>query len=72
MSKEEIVLSLKEIKGKYHEAKLERLKKGYPLKFKRTSPRDPEKEEVLLEWLLKNIPPDEDILSGKAFEELFR
>ncbi len=72
MSEKEIVLSLKEIKKKYHEAKLERLKNGYPLKFRRTKPRDPEKEKALLEWLLKNTPPAEDILSGKAFEELFR
>lgn len=70
--RKEIVLSLEEIRRKRYEAKLERLRRGYPLRFKRTRPRDPGKEEAFVEWLLRITPPARDILSGKAFSELFR
>ncbi|QWK20610.1 MAG: hypothetical protein KNN13_04645 [Hydrogenobacter thermophilus] len=68
----EKVLSLEEIEKRYFEEKLNRLREGYPLKFRRTKPRDPRKREAMVKWLLRVIPPAEDILSGKAFEELFR
>lgn len=68
----EKVLSLEEIEKRYFEEKLDRLRKGYPLKFRRTKPRDHHKREAMIRWLLEVIPPPEEILSGSAFEELFR
>lgn len=67
MPKKEIVLNLKEIKRKRYEARLKRLRCGYPLKFKRTRPRDPEKEEALLEWLLR-VTPRRGHTFGKGFQ----
>ena len=72
MQEKEVVLSLKDIKKKRHEAKLEMLRLGLPIRRKRSFPRDPEKREALLEWLLRATPPAEDILSGKAFSGRFR
>lgn len=60
-------LSLKNIKKQIFKEKLNRIKQGYPLIFKRTKPRDPEKEKALLEFWLRTTPSAEDILSGKAF-----
>ena len=72
MSGKEIVLSLKDVQRKRHEAKLEMLRLGLPIRRKRSFPRDPEKRKALLEWLLEVTPPAKDILSGKAFSERFR
>lgn len=72
MRKKEIILSLKEIHRRRYEARLERLKLGLPLRRKRSFPKDPEKREAVLEWLLRITPPAEDILSGKAFSERFK
>ncbi len=68
---QKIVLSLKEIKPAYTQAKLERLQKGYPLKFKRTRPREKFKKGELVKFLLNITPPAENILSGRAFSKLF-
>lgn len=65
-------INLKRLKRTAFQEKLNRLKKGYPLTFKRTKPRDPEKEKALLEFLLRTTPSAEDILSGKAFRRFFR
>ncbi|WP_461828703.1 hypothetical protein [Aquifex sp.] len=70
--KREVILSLSKVDEEYKKAKLERLKKGYPIKFKRTKPREKFKKEALVEFLVKITPPAKDILSGKAFSELFK
>ena len=70
--KREVILSLSKVDEEYKKAKLERLKKGYPIKFKRTKPREKFKKEALVEFLVKITPPAKDILSGEAFSELFR
>ncbi len=72
MRKKEIILSLEEIHRKRYETRLERLKPGLPLRRKRSFPKDPEKREAVLEWLLRITPPAENILSGKAFSERFK
>jgi len=72
MSEREITLSLKDIHRRRHEAKLEMLRLGLPIRRKRSLPKDPEKREALLKWLLRITPPAKDILSGKAFSEMFR
>ncbi|MGD1075336.1 MAG: hypothetical protein ABR903_04570 [Thermodesulfovibrionales bacterium] len=53
------------------EAMLERLEMGYPLKFKDMRSRDSDKAEALVKFYIKTTPPAEDILSGKAFRNLF-
>ncbi len=68
----EIILSLEEVRKRYYREKLERLRSGYPLKFRRTRKRNPFKSDAMVEWLLRITPPAEDILSGKAFSELMR
>ena len=45
---------------------------GYPLKFRDMRPRDKVKADRLVEFYVKTTPPAKDILSGKAFRELFR
>ena len=52
---------------KEFQERLERLRLGYPLSFKRTKPRSPEKKEYMIRLLLRATPPPEEILSGKAF-----
>ncbi len=68
----EINISLEDIRRGYYEEKLKRLEMGYPLKFRRTRPRDPFKSKAMVEWLLRITPPAKDILSGEAFDRLFR
>jgi hypothetical protein len=51
---------------------LQRLEMGYPLKFRDMRPRDRGKAAQLVEFYIKTTPPAKDILSGKAFRELFR
>ncbi|GAB6065821.1 hypothetical protein JCM9492_09130 [Aquifex pyrophilus] len=70
--KKEITLNLEKIEKEYNKVKIERFKKGYPLRFKRTRPREKFKSDALIEFLLKITPPAKDILSGKAFSELFK
>ncbi len=70
--KKEIVLSLNKVEEQYKKAKLERFKKGYSIKFKRTKPREKFKREALVKFLIKITPPAKDILSGKAFSKLFK
>ncbi|WP_164930554.1 hypothetical protein [Aquifex aeolicus] len=70
--KKEIVLSLEKIDEEYKNARIERFKKGYPIKFRRTRTREKFKSDTLVEFLVRITPPAEDILSGKAFSELFR
>jgi hypothetical protein len=53
-------------------AMLERLQMGYPLKFRDMRPRDKDKTARLVEFYIKTTPPAKDILSGKAFRELFK
>jgi tRNA A37 N6-isopentenylltransferase MiaA len=53
-------------------AMLERLQMGYPLKVKNMRRRDKEKTARLVEFYVKTTPPAKDILSGKAFRELFK
>lgn len=68
----EISISLENIRQRYYEEKLKRLEMGYPLKFRRTRPRDPFKSKAMVEWLLRITPPAKVILSGDAFDRLFR
>jgi len=70
--KKDMVLSLKDIQRRRFEEKLWRLRNGLPLKPKRTKPRDPEKSEAYIDFLVRTTPPAKDILSGKAFSELLR
>jgi predicted ATP-dependent protease len=72
MKEKKTTLSLKDIERLYFEEKLRRLQGGFSLKLKRTKPRDPEKRQALIEFIIKSIPSAQDILSGKAFSELFR
>jgi len=51
---------------------LELREKGFKLKHKRTRPRDPEKQKLLIEFALSQIPPVDDILSGKYFREILK
>jgi len=67
-----IILNFKDIAKQRHSAKREKLKFGLPLKRRRFFPRDPEKAEALLKWLLRVTPPGRDVLSGKAFSEIYR
>lgn len=68
----EINISLEDIRQRYYEEKLKRLEMGYPIKFRRTRPRDPFKSKAMVEWLLRITPPAKDILSGEAFDRLFK
>jgi len=70
--RKEIILNLEKIEEEYKKAKIERFKKGYPVKFKRTKPREEFKRDALMEFLVRITPPAKDILSGKAFSELFK
>ncbi len=70
--KKRIIISLETLDEEYKKEKLFRFKSGYPLRFKRTKPRDEEKRKALIEFLIKVTPSAEDILSGKAFSELFK
>ena len=65
-------LSFSEIEERYKKESLERVKKGYPIKFKRTKPREEFKEKTLVEFWIRTTPPAKEILSGKAFSKLFR
>ena len=69
--KKEITLSLEKIAEEYKKAKIERFRKGYPIKFKRTKTREKFKTKALVEFWIKVTPPAKDILSGKAFSKLF-
>ena len=51
---------------------LELKEKGFKLKHKRTRPRNPEKQKLLVEFALSQIPPADDILSGKYFREILK
>ena len=68
----EISISLENIRQRYYKEKLKRLEMGYPLKFRRTRARDPFKSKAMVEWLLRITPPAEEILSGEAFDRLFK
>ncbi len=68
----EIHLRLEDIRNRYHREKLQRFLQGYPLRFKRTRPRDPFKSKAMVEWLIKTTPPAQEILSGRAFSKLFK
>ncbi|RUM31377.1 MAG: hypothetical protein DSY42_02870 [Aquifex sp.] len=70
--RKEIILNLEKIEEEYRKAKIERLKKNYPVRFKRTKPREKFKRDVLIEFLVRITPPAKDILSGRAFSELFK
>jgi len=70
--KREKILRLESVSEEYKRAKLERFKRGYPLKFKRTKPREKFKSKALLNFFLRTTPPARDILSGRAFSELFK
>lgn len=65
-------VDINDLSKKRFRAMLERLEMGYPLKFRDTRPRDREKAAQLVEFYIKTTPPAKDILSGKAFRELFR
>ena len=68
----EIILNLEKIEEEYKKAKIERFEKGYPLKFKRTKPREKFKSDALVEFLVRITSPAQDIVSEKAFSELFK
>lgn len=68
----EITLRLNDLKNIYFKEKLNRLNSGFPDRFKRTKPRDREKEKALLNFLLRVTPPAEEILSGKAFKKIMK
>jgi hypothetical protein len=65
-------VDINDLSKKRFSAMLERLNMGYPLKFKDMRPRDRDKAAELVEFYIKATPPAKDILSGKAFRELFR
>ena len=65
-------VDINDLSRKRFRAMLERLEMGYPLKFRDMRPRDREKATQLVEFYIKTTPPAKDILSGKAFMELFR
>ncbi|NPA54679.1 MAG: hypothetical protein GXO21_08460 [Aquificae bacterium] len=51
---------------------LERRKKGLKIRYKRTKPRDSEKWKELKKFILSQLPPADDILSGKYFKNLLK
>jgi len=65
-------VDINDLSEKRFSAMLERLEMGYPLKFRDMRPRDRGKAAQLVEFYIKTTPPAKDILSGKAFRELFR
>jgi hypothetical protein len=65
-------VNINDLSEKRFSAMVERLSMGYPLKFRDMRPRDKEKAAQLVEFYIKTTPPARDILSGKAFRELFR
>ena len=51
---------------------LEIIKKGKKIRCKRTRPRDPEKWKALKKFILSQLPPSEEILSGRYFKEILK
>jgi len=51
---------------------LEIVEKGKKIRYKRTRPRDPEKWKALKKFILSQLPPPEEILSGKYFKEVLK
>ncbi len=51
---------------------LERLRRGFPLRFKESRARDAEKRAALIKFYINTTPPAEDILTGEAFAKVFR
>ncbi|ACO04350.1 MAG TPA: hypothetical protein DEP48_05295 [Persephonella sp.] len=54
------------------EKELKRRKENKKIRYKRTRPRDPEKWKELKKFILSQLPPPEEILSGRYFRDLLR
>lgn len=70
--KREIIVDLDNLSQQRFEAMLERLRLGFPLRFKESRERDPEKRAALIRFYLNTTPPAEDILTGKAFSQVLQ
>jgi len=68
--KREIIIDLDNLSQQRFKIMLERLRMGFPLRFKESRERDAEKRAALIRFYIDTTPPAGDILNGKAFSHV--